>query len=72
MYRPLYNTRHTYASLMLSSGLFTDTHIADQLGHSVAMLHKHYAKYLGSAKEAQHSKLDLVFKPTSEKAQETA
>jgi hypothetical protein len=38
----------------------------------IGCMPKHYAKYLGSAKDAQHSKLDLVFKPANEKAIKTA
>ena len=35
--RPAYNTRHTYATVMLMSGL-NPSFVANQLGHSLPML----------------------------------
>lgn len=51
-YRPLKNTRHTFAVEALKSGKFTPQEVADILGHSnLRMLINHYADYInGSAK----------------------
>ena len=55
--RPAYNTRHTYATRMLMAGLNL-AFIADQLGHSIAMLLKHYARWMRSdADRAEMEKL---------------
>ena len=44
-YRPPYNTRHTYATMLLMSGA-TPAYAARQLGHSVEMFLKTYAKWI--------------------------
>lgn len=44
-YRPPYNTRHTYATIMLMAGM-TPAFCASQLGHSVEMFLRTYAKWL--------------------------
>lgn len=44
-YRKPYNTRHTYATTCLGAGA-KPAWIAAQLGHSVEMLFKHYARWI--------------------------
>lgn len=55
--RPAYNTRHTYATTMLMAGVNL-AFCADQLGHSIAMLLKHYARWLRS--DADKSEMDKI------------
>jgi integrase len=45
--RPFYNTRHSYASFMLSSG-HDISFISSKTGDSEKTLRAHYAKYLDS------------------------
>lgn len=55
--RPAYNSRHTYATMMIMAGVNIHL-VADQMGHSVATLHRHYAKWLQSDSDrAELSKL---------------
>jgi integrase len=57
-YRRPYNTRHTYATMMLMAGL-TPAYCAAQLGHSVEMFLKTYAKWLNGDRNAlEQSKLE--------------
>jgi len=57
-YRRPYNTRHTYATMMLMAGM-TDAYCAAQLGHSVEMFHKKYAKWLNGDRNAlEQSRLE--------------
>lgn len=51
-YRPSYNTRHTYATVCLMSGL-NPVYVADQLGHSLVMLMKRYARWINSDKNKE-------------------
>ena len=45
-YRPAYNTRHTYASMMLSAGE-NPMWVAFQMGHSDwGMIRRRYGRYL--------------------------
>jgi integrase len=44
-YRRPYNMRHTYATAMLMAGM-NPAFCAKQLGHSVEMFYKHYARWL--------------------------
>ena len=44
-YRRPYNMRHTYATAMLMAGM-NDSFCAKQLGHSVEMFHRTYAKWM--------------------------
>lgn len=44
-HRPAYNTRHTYATMLLMDGA-NPTFVANQLGHSVLMLTKRYSKWV--------------------------
>lgn len=57
--RPAYNTRHTYATMMLMSGL-TPSFVANQLGHSLPIMMKRYARWINNEKDlAEMAKLDL-------------
>lgn len=74
-YRKPYNTRHTYATMMLMQGL-TPAFCAKQLGHSVEMFLRTYSKWLdGSQDDLEMAKLEAAFsgknpgkKPGSERA----
>lgn len=48
--RPAYNTRHTYATMLLMSGV-NPTLVANQLGHSLQILLSNYARWLQSDKD---------------------
>jgi integrase len=50
-YRPPYNTRHTYATIMLMQGM-TPAFCAKQLGHSVEMFLRTYSKWLDGSQDA--------------------
>ena len=50
-YRKPYNTRHSYATMMLMAGI-TPAFCAAQLGHSVGMLMGTYARWLDGAHNA--------------------
>lgn len=51
-YRPAYNTRHTYATVCLMNGL-NPVYVAAQLGHSLVMLTKCYARWINSEKNKE-------------------
>lgn len=51
-YRPAYNTRHTYATVCLMTGL-NPVYVAAQLGHSLVMLMKRYARWINSDKNKE-------------------
>lgn len=56
-YRPPKNTRHTYATMLLMSGC-NPAYAAGQMGHSVQVFFKVYAKWIqGQANLEQHEKL---------------
>jgi len=56
-YRTPYNWRHTYASLALMDGASPEF-VAQQLGHSVDVMRKHYAKWIsGDYDDQEMSKL---------------
>lgn len=56
--RPAYNTRHTYATVMLMSGL-NPSFVANQLGHSLPMMMKRYARWLNNERDLiEMAKLD--------------
>ena len=58
-YRRMYDTRHTYATMCLMSGM-NPAFIAAQLGHSVQVLLSTYAKWISSSSDfAELEKLDL-------------
>jgi integrase len=57
-YRRPYNTRHTYATMMLMAGM-TPAYCAAQLGHSIEMFLTTYAKWLNGDRNAlEQSKLE--------------
>ena len=57
-YRPPYNTRHTYASMLLMAGM-KPAYCAGQLGHSVEIFHSTYAKWIpGAGDDAEMAKLE--------------
>lgn len=59
-HRRMYDTRHTYATMCLMSGMNT-AFIASQLGHSVQVLLSTYAKWISSPSDwAELDKLDRV------------
>jgi integrase len=63
-YREPYQTRHTYATMMLMSGM-RPAFCAGQMGHSVEIFHKHYAKWMpGAGDDAEMAKLEQTFKET--------
>lgn len=58
-HRPAYNTRHTYATMLLMAGA-NPAFVAGQLGHSVTMTLTVYSKWLeGKADAAELAKLDF-------------
>ena len=57
-HRPAYNARHTYATMLLMAGV-NPAFVADQMGHSLTMLMKRYAKWIhGDKNKAEIAKLD--------------
>lgn len=48
--RPAYNTRHTYATMLLMDGV-NPVFVANQLGHSLITLTKRYARWINSDKD---------------------
>lgn len=54
-HRPCYNTRHTYATMMLMAGL-NFAFCASQLGHSVVMFTTTYAKWLNGDQDREEIK----------------
>lgn len=63
-HRRPYNTRHTYATMMLMAGM-TPAFCAKQMGHSVEVFLRTYAKWLPGAGDAtEMAKLELTLKGT--------
>lgn len=59
-YRPPYNTRHTYATMMLMAGM-TPAFCAAQMGHSVEIFLGTYAKWIpGAGDTAEMKKLEAA------------
>jgi integrase len=57
-HRPAYNARHTYATMLLMDGV-NPVFVADQLGHSLQMLIKRYAKWIhGDKNKIEIAKLN--------------
>lgn len=57
-YRRPYNMRHSYATALLMAGV-KDGFAAAQLGHSIEMFHKHYAKWIdGEANDREMGRLE--------------
>lgn len=62
-YRGPYNTRHTYATIMLMAGV-TPAYAANQMGHSVEMFLKVYAKWIDGGRNAlEMSKVESLIVP---------
>lgn len=63
-HRPPYNTRHTYATMMLMAGM-KPAFCAGQMGHSVEVFLRTYAKWIpGAGDAAEMAKLELNLKGT--------
>lgn len=59
-YRRPYNMRHTYATVMLMAGM-NPAFCAKQLGHSVEMFHKTYARWLdGDQNDREMARLETT------------
>ncbi|MFX0588423.1 hypothetical protein ACOART_12055, partial [Glaesserella parasuis] len=57
-YRSPYQTRHTYATMMLMAGV-TPAYAARQMGHGIEMFLRTYSKWIdGADKGAEQRKLD--------------
>lgn len=57
-HRPAYNARHTYATMLLMDGL-NPVFVANQMGHSLQMMMKRYAKWMhGDKNKIEMSKLN--------------
>lgn len=57
-HRPPYNTRHTYATMLLMAGA-RPAYVAKQMGHSVEVLLKDYARWLdGDRDDAEQQRLE--------------
>ncbi len=54
-HRPAYNARHTYATMLLMDGV-NPMFVANQMGHSLQMLMKRYAKWINGDK----SKMEMA------------
>lgn len=62
-YRGPYHTRHTYATIMLMSGV-TPAYAARQLGHSVEMFLRIYAKWIdGGQNTVEMGKVEALISP---------
>jgi integrase len=68
--RPFYNTRHTYASFMLSSG-HTAMFVSQQTGDSIKTLQKNYAKYLPDV-DTRRNMVELAIKESAEQVRNRA
>lgn len=63
-HRPAYNTRHTYATMLLMAGVNINF-VANQLGHSPIMTATTYSKWIsGAADRAEMAKLDTAKRAT--------
>ncbi len=68
-YRRPYNMRHTYATMMLMAGM-TPAFCAGQMGHSVDIFLRTYAKWIpGAADAAEMAKLEASLEPKSRSPQ---
>jgi integrase len=67
-YRPPYNTRHTYATMMLMAGM-TPAFCAGQMGHSVEIFLTTYAKWIpGAGDRAEMAKLEATLSVAEQRA----
>lgn len=59
-HKSIYNSRHTYATMLLMDGV-NSIFVANQLGHSLQMLIKRYAKWIhGEQNRIEISKLNTT------------
>jgi len=64
-YRPPFNTRHTYATMVLMASM-TPAFCARQLGHSVEMFLRTYAKWIdGDQNALEVGRLEAALTPDS-------
>lgn len=64
-YRPPYNTRHSYATMMLMAGM-TPAFCARQLGHGVEIFLSTYTKWIdGGQNDAEMQRLEVALKVPS-------
>ena len=64
-YRQPYNTRHTYATLMLMAGM-NPAFCARQMGHDIKVFFSTYSKWIdGAADDAEMRKLESAISPVS-------
>jgi len=69
--RPFYNTRHSYTSFMLSSGVKL-AFVSAQTGDSIKTLESHYAKYIPEADTGRDAIEKLITKSETEVKPDTA
>lgn len=71
-YRGPYNTRHTYATVMLMSGV-TPAYAAKQMGHSIEMFLRTYSKWIDTGQNAlEMGKIErMIFPRNSPKTSTT-
>ena len=71
-YRSPYETRHTYATMMLMQGV-TPAFAARQMGHSVEMFLRTYARWIDGGQNAvEMAKLEALFSRGSPRSSEKA
>src|SRR5262245_10772265 len=63
--RPFYNTRHSYTSFMLSSGVKL-AFVSAQTGDSIKTLESHYTKYIPEADTSRDAVEKLITKSETE------
>lgn len=67
-YRSPYQTRHTYATMLLMAGV-TPAYAAKQMGHTIEMFLRTYAKWIDGGHNAlEMGKLEDLLSPSSQKA----
>src|SRR5262249_58582667 len=69
--RPVYNTRHSYTSFMLSSGVKL-AFVPAKRGTSIKTLESHYAKYIPEADTGRDAIEKLITKSETEVKPDTA
>lgn len=71
--KKIYNTRHTFATNMITSGHFSLNQIASWLGHSnIRMLVLHYNKFINSELDNFNSEIDVFCSSFCDKDSQTA
>jgi integrase len=70
-YRSPYETRHTYATMMLMQGV-APAFAARQMGHSIEMFLRTYSKWIdGGQNAAEMAKLERLFSPVLPQTKES-